>query len=51
MKMTKAQYLKKFKGINNYRGTDRLVLVEVPDPQEQSGRPEIKQYQAGRRSK
>lgn len=32
MKITKAEYLRKFKGVNNYRGTDKLVLVEIPDP-------------------
>jgi len=50
MKITKAEYLRKFKGVNNYKGTDKLVLVEVPDSHEQSSQPEHKP-QAGRRSK
>lgn len=51
MKITKAEYLKKYKGVNNYRGTDRLTLVEVPpDSQEQSKQPEHN-VQARRRSR
>ncbi len=66
MEITKAEYLKKYRGINHYQGIDKQVLKDLhvwekilqekPQPvginsfHEQSSQPEYKP-QTGRRSK